>query len=54
MGHRRFLPLNHLFCRQFRPFNGKQEHRPALVPLLGIDCLLQLSSLQFKFGKGKR
>lgn len=54
MGHRRFLPLNHRFRRQFRLFNGKQEHRPAPVPRSGIDCLLQLSSLQFKFGKGKR
>ncbi|VVA21078.1 PREDICTED: LOC107484759 isoform [Prunus dulcis] len=38
----RYLPLaprlQRLYLsRQFRPFNGKQEQRPALVPLSGID-----------------
>ncbi|XP_062021059.1 uncharacterized protein LOC133737546 [Rosa rugosa] len=51
MGHRRFLPISHRFRSQKRPFNGKQEHRPHPIPMTGLECLFQLSTLQFKFGK---
>ncbi|XP_062020749.1 uncharacterized protein LOC133737149 [Rosa rugosa] len=52
MGHRRFLPINHRWRTQRRPFNGKEEHRTAPIPLSVHESLIQLSSLQFKFGKG--
>ncbi|KAL6128833.1 hypothetical protein ACLB2K_072187 [Fragaria x ananassa] len=53
MGSRRFLPIHHRWRTQRRPFNGKEEHRTAPIPLSGIECLIQLSGLQFKeFGKG--
>lgn len=52
MGHRRFLPINHRFRSQKRPFNGKDEHRSRPKPMTGLECLIQLSTLHFKFGKG--
>jgi hypothetical protein len=54
LGHRRFLPIVHRWRLQKAPFNGNIELRGAPVPLTGEACLLQLSTLNFQFGKKKK
>ncbi|GJZ72773.1 ribonuclease H-like domain-containing protein [Tanacetum coccineum] len=34
VGHRRYLPYNHLFKKQKKAFNGQQEFLPALIPMI--------------------
>ena len=49
MGHRRFLPTNHGFRCDKRPFDGNEEHREApkdfnpVLDLLGYFCKLGLN-----------
>ncbi|XP_068317098.1 uncharacterized protein [Pyrus communis] len=51
MGHRRFLEDNHRFRRQTITFNGRREHRTAPRQWTGLQCLEELSTLRFTFGK---
>ncbi|XP_068304238.1 uncharacterized protein [Pyrus communis] len=51
MGHRRFLEDNHRFRRQTITFNGRREHRSAPRQWTGLQCLEELSTLRFTFGK---
>nr|XP_028954636.1 uncharacterized protein LOC108170381 [Malus domestica] len=54
MGHRRFLEDNHRFRRQTIAFNGRREHRSAPRQWTGLQCLEELSTLRFTFGKPKK
>ncbi|XP_048427890.1 uncharacterized protein LOC103955232 [Pyrus x bretschneideri] len=51
MGHRHFLEDNHRFRRQTITFNGHREHRSAPRQWTGLQCLEELSTLRFTFGK---
>lgn len=51
LGHRRWLPILHRFRRWTVAFDGHQEHKLPPVPMTGADCLQQLSTLTFQFGK---
>ncbi|XP_061999903.1 uncharacterized protein LOC133717210 [Rosa rugosa] len=53
MGHRKWLPDNHIFRTWYNNFNGSTEHRKPPKPMTGLDCLRALSTLSFQFGKGK-
>ncbi|XP_062011739.1 uncharacterized protein LOC133728338 [Rosa rugosa] len=53
MGHRKWLPDNHIFRTWYNNFNGSTEHRKLPKPMTGLDCLRALSTLSFQFGKGK-
>ncbi|XP_024190402.1 uncharacterized protein LOC112194385 [Rosa chinensis] len=53
MGHRKWLPDNHIFRTWYNNFNGSTEHRKPPKPMTGLDCLRALSALEFQFGKGK-
>ncbi|XP_050125656.1 uncharacterized protein LOC126602863 [Malus sylvestris] len=53
LGHRRFLPVDHRFRRQTTSFNGRREHRSAPRQWTGLQCLEELSTLRFTFGKPK-
>ncbi|XP_024190647.1 uncharacterized protein LOC112194661 [Rosa chinensis] len=53
MGHRKWLPDNHIFRTWYNNFNGSTEHRKPPKPMTGLDCLRALSTLEFQFGKGK-
>ena len=46
MGHRRFLPSNHKFRCDKRPFIGEEELRLPPTQLLGVDVLEQLEHLE--------
>ncbi|CAN6718990.1 unnamed protein product [Malus baccata var. baccata] len=54
MGHRRFLEDNHRFRRQTTTFNGHREHRSAPRQWTGLQCLEELCTLRFTFGKPKK
>jgi hypothetical protein len=55
MGHRRFLPQNHRWCRSKGSFNNMTEMRAALVPLIGDQVLHQFESFdQPKFGTASK
>ncbi|XP_068338900.1 uncharacterized protein [Pyrus communis] len=54
MGHRRFLPMSHVFRRQRKAFNLSDEREQAPSPLTGCECRRQLSILRFKYGKTPR
>ncbi|XP_068329751.1 uncharacterized protein [Pyrus communis] len=54
MGHRRFLPMSHVFRRQRKAFNLSDEREQAPYPLTGCECRRQLSILRFKYGKTPR
>nr|XP_028950696.1 uncharacterized protein LOC103420381 [Malus domestica] len=54
MGHRRFLEDNHRFRRQTTAFNGRREHRSASRQWTGLQCLEELCTLRFTFGKPKK
>ncbi|CAN6708856.1 unnamed protein product [Malus baccata var. baccata] len=54
MGHRRFLEDNHRFRRQTTAFNGRREHRSAPRQWTGLQCLEELCTLRFTFGKPKK
>ncbi|KAM6545767.1 hypothetical protein CsatB_026503 [Cannabis sativa] len=50
MGHRRFLPSNHVFRTWKKAFDGKQEFEVAPPPLLGEQLVVKL---KLKFVNGK-
>ncbi|CAN6541280.1 unnamed protein product [Malus baccata var. baccata] len=54
MGHRRFLEDNHRFRRQTINFNGRREHYSTPRQWIGLQCLEELSTLRFTFGKPKK
>ncbi|CAN6568406.1 unnamed protein product [Malus baccata var. baccata] len=54
LGHRRFLPADHRFRRQTTTFNGRREHRSAPRQWTGLQCLEELCTLRFTFGKPKK
>ncbi|XP_049406147.1 uncharacterized protein LOC125869748 [Solanum stenotomum] len=54
LGHRRFLPPDHPLRKDKKSFNGKEEHRPAPTPLLGVELLEELNEFNNVFGKGKK
>ncbi|CAN6679978.1 unnamed protein product [Malus baccata var. baccata] len=54
MGHQRFLEDNHRFRRQTTAFNGRREHRSAPRQWTGLQCLEELCTLRFTFGKPKK
>ncbi|CAN6721477.1 unnamed protein product [Malus baccata var. baccata] len=54
MGHRCFLEDNHRFRRQTTAFNGRREHRSAPRQWTGLQCLEELCTLRFTFGKPKK
>ncbi|XP_050104669.1 uncharacterized protein LOC126584276 [Malus sylvestris] len=54
LGHQRFLPADHRFRRQTTTFNGRREHRSAPRQWTGLQCLEELCTLRFTFGKPKK
>ncbi|XP_042957921.1 uncharacterized protein LOC122293417 [Carya illinoinensis] len=55
MGHRRFLPLDHIWRRRKGLFNGKEDHRMPPRDIGGYDILTQLQMIgDFQFGKSRR
>ena len=46
MGHRRFLPIDHIFRRDKKSFDGKEEHRAAPKQLSKEDVLHQLYGME--------
>ena len=54
MGHRRFLPQAHRFCKQKKAFNGEAEHVRAPKPLSGVKVLDSLSGVEVVLDKGRR
>ena len=46
MGHRRFLPIDHIFRRDKKSFDGKEEHRAAPKQLSREDVLHQLDGMK--------
>ncbi|XP_048426453.1 uncharacterized protein LOC125470830 [Pyrus x bretschneideri] len=54
MGHRRWLPMSHRYRRHKKTFNGSQEFRNPPKPRTAIDCLLEVTGLTFRFGKGAK
>nr|XP_018633273.1 uncharacterized protein LOC108948548 [Nicotiana tomentosiformis] len=54
MGHRAFLPHDHLFRKDKKSFNGKEEHKAMPIPLSGVDVLEKLREFNNVFGKGQK
>ncbi|XP_062099684.1 uncharacterized protein LOC133805518 [Humulus lupulus] len=54
MGHRNFLPRDHVFQRWEKPFNGSQEFALVPQPLFGRQLVENLNKVQFKLGKHKQ
>ena len=53
MGHRRFLPLGHLFRKLKKVFNGKQEWNEPPKTLSGEEIFNMMEDIDIKFGKKK-
>ncbi|KAI0492078.1 hypothetical protein KFK09_026343 [Dendrobium nobile] len=53
MGHRRWLPENHLFRRQKQYFDNTEEIRKAPRRNTGSDILQKLQNVQFDLGKSR-
>ncbi|CAH9124429.1 unnamed protein product [Cuscuta epithymum] len=47
MGHRRWLPINHVWRKNKKSFNGKLEFRAKPKKLSGEEILSQVESLEF-------
>ncbi|XP_019245219.1 PREDICTED: uncharacterized protein LOC109225081 [Nicotiana attenuata] len=54
LGHRRFLPRDHLFRRDKKSFDGKEEHRPTPAPLSGEEVFEELLEFNNMFGKSSK
>ncbi|XP_062103143.1 uncharacterized protein LOC133814164 [Humulus lupulus] len=54
MGHRKFLPRDHVFRTWENPFNCSQEFAMAPQPLFGRQLVEKLNKVQFKQGKHKQ
>ncbi|KAL0553710.1 hypothetical protein IC582_007613 [Cucumis melo] len=46
MGHRRYLPSDHIWCRS-RQHDGKPERRPPPIVMSGDEILEQINSINF-------
>ncbi|XP_060963548.1 uncharacterized protein LOC133033034 [Cannabis sativa] len=53
MGHRKFLPKEHVFRTWKKAFNGKQEFELPPPPLQGEQVFEKLNKVQFHLGKRK-
>ncbi|XP_060963569.1 uncharacterized protein LOC133033047 [Cannabis sativa] len=53
MGHRKFLPKEHVFRTWKKAFNGKQEFELPPSPLQGEQVFEKLNKVQFHLGKRK-
>ncbi|KAH9801502.1 hypothetical protein KPL71_001060 [Citrus sinensis] len=53
MGHRRFLPLDHLFQKLKKVFNGKQEWNEPPKTLSGEEIFNMVEDIDIKFRKKK-
>ncbi|KAH9743195.1 hypothetical protein KPL70_003219 [Citrus sinensis] len=53
MGHRRFLPLGHLFRKLKKVFNGKQEWNEPPKTLFGEEIFNLVEDIDIKFRKKK-
>lgn len=51
MGHRRFLPLGHLFRKLKKVFNKKQEWNKPPKTLSGEEIFSMVEDIDIKFGK---
>nr|XP_009613390.1 uncharacterized protein LOC104106528 [Nicotiana tomentosiformis] len=54
LGHRKFLPRDHPFRRDKKFFDGKEEHRPAPIPLSGEELFEELLEFNNIFGKSTK
>ncbi|XP_050160368.1 uncharacterized protein LOC126633878 [Malus sylvestris] len=50
-GHRRFLPQNHHYRQQKKPFDGTQEFGLAPSPLSGEEILHEVEGIKISWGK---
>ena len=50
-GHRRFLPIDHHWRRERKPFDGKVDFRNPVIPLSGKEVLEQVERVEIQFGK---
>ncbi|XP_060965558.1 uncharacterized protein LOC115700084 [Cannabis sativa] len=53
MGHRKFLPPEHVFRTWKKAFDGKQEFEMPPPPLSGRQLVEKLNKIQFNLGKRK-
>ena len=51
MGHRRFLPRNHVYRTWKKTFNGSQDFEMAPQSLTGGEILEKVSKLEFRLEK---
>lgn len=51
MGHRRFLPANHVYRRKKKAFNGKRETKQARYPFTGREVYARVKDIDVEFGK---
>ncbi|GKA82210.1 putative transposon, En/Spm-like protein [Tanacetum coccineum] len=54
VGHRRYLPYNHLFIKQKKAFNGQKEFLQAPILMTGEQIYNEVKHIENKWGKGKR
>ncbi|XP_027151114.1 uncharacterized protein LOC113751338 [Coffea eugenioides] len=52
-GHRRFLPIDHSWRREKKPFDGNVDFRNPVAPLSGNEILDQVQNMEVNFGKTK-
>jgi len=53
LGHRRFLPVNHLVRKKGKHFKGKADHQTKPLNLTGDDVLKMVKDIKVVFGKGR-
>ena len=53
MGHRRYLPINHKYCSQKGPFNGKFENLIAPTIIQVSYIFTETEGREEKWGKSK-
>lgn len=54
MGHRRWLPVKHMYRDDKTNFDGVVEHGKAPWPLTGIQIQEMIANMKTKPGKGKQ
>ncbi|XP_078150750.1 uncharacterized protein LOC144546092 [Carex rostrata] len=54
MGHRRFLPANHVHRKRKKEFNGNTENTRANYPLTGKAVYSRVKDIKVQFGKFKK
>ena len=50
-GHRQFLPINHCWRWERKPFDGKVDLRDPIVPLSTKEILKQVPNIEVEFRK---